>query len=125
MDRIMEDDRPWYSARILMECRVENTGIEPDKHMYEESVVMFRAKSFADAWQGAGEMGLRKQITATNAYGQTICWQLVKILDVCPCLDRGSECAEVYCRMLETPGDWDTQKVLERYFPENVAENEE
>ena len=125
MDGIVEECRPWYSARLLMECRVECAGTEPDKHMYEESVVMFRAQSFADAWRGAEEMGLRKQITSTNAYGQTIRWQLVKMLDVCPCLDRGSECAEVYCRMLEAPGDWDTKKVLERYFPENTMENEE
>ena len=122
MDRIMDDGRLWYSARLLMDCRAVSTGAEPDTRMYEESVVIFPAQSFADAWQGAEEMGLRKQHTGTNAYGQVIHWQLVKILDVWPCLDRGSECAEVYCRMLEAPSDWDTSKVLERYFPENTVE---
>ena len=111
-------EREWYAAKLLMECRVQDGQAEPDKRMYEESVVMFRAQSFAQAWQGAEEMGLRKQITGRNAYGQTIRWRLVKVLDVCPCLERGSECAEVYCRMMETPGDWDVSRVLERYYPE-------
>ncbi len=111
-------ERDWYAAKLLMECQVEDDQAAPDKRMYEESVVMFRAQSFARAWQGAEEMGLRKQITGRNAYGQIIRWRLVKVLDVCPCLERGSECAEVYCRMMETPGDWDVARVLERYYPE-------
>ena len=109
--------RSWYSAKLLMECRVLSPISLQEKRIYEESIVMYRADDFSGAWQGAEEMGLRKQCTTHNAYGQTIQWRLAKVLDVCPCLDKGSECSEVYCRIIQAPADWDAEKVIGQYYP--------
>jgi hypothetical protein len=112
-----ESNRGWYSAKLLMECRVLSPESLGENRVFEESIVLFRAGDFAAAWQGAEEMGLRKQCTSRNAYGQIIQWRLAKVLDVCPCLNEGSECSEVYCRMIHAPADWDAERVVSRYYP--------
>ena len=71
----------FYSARLLVICLVDD-GRPRKTNMYDESVVVFRARDFDDALKRALEIGRACETEYENEKGQKVRWALVKIANL-------------------------------------------
>ena len=71
----------FYSARLLYVILVNNGKARKRNH-FDESVVVFRAKSFLDARKRALALGKKAETNYKNDKGQQVRWALVDILNV-------------------------------------------
>jgi hypothetical protein len=71
----------FYSARLLFVSLIE--GRKAKKvNLYDDSVIVFKAKNFDHAFQRALEIGKANETTYKNAYGQTVRWALIEIVNL-------------------------------------------
>lgn len=73
--------RGFYSARLLFIILVAN-GPGKKRNHHDESVVVFRAKSFDHAFKRALELGKNAETEYRNDKGQLVRWALVRILNL-------------------------------------------
>jgi hypothetical protein len=74
-------DMDFYSARLLFVAFVKNSRAKKS-NLYDDSVIVFRARDFDHAFQRALEIGKAKETTYKNPYGQTVRWALVEIVNI-------------------------------------------
>jgi len=72
---------PFYSARLLYLILVDDGRPKRRQHA-DETVIVFRARSYEHGFQRALELGHRREATYKNQYGQTVRWALAKVLTV-------------------------------------------
>ena len=78
----------WFGARLVFQS--VHTGTpeaalstnEPREVLYEESIVLIQADDEASAGSLARSVGLQKQHSYENMYGETVTWQFVDVTDV-------------------------------------------
>jgi len=68
----------FYSAHLLFVILVDD-GRPKKKNHFDESIVVFRAKDFADAFQRALRFGKGHETDYKNDKGQRVRWALVEI----------------------------------------------
>jgi hypothetical protein len=71
----------FYSARLLFVCLVENSRVKKS-NLYDDSIIVFRAKDFEHAFQRALEIGKSRETTYKNSTNQTVRWSLVEIVNI-------------------------------------------
>jgi hypothetical protein len=71
----------FFSARLLFICLVDD-GKPKKKHLYDDSVVTFRARGFDDALRRAVEIGKAREHDYLNGDGQKVRWALVEVLNL-------------------------------------------
>lgn len=71
----------FYSARLLFIILVDD-GKPKRKNQFEESVMVFRAKGFSDAFQQALHLGKSRSGTYLNQRGQRVRWVLADIINL-------------------------------------------
>lgn len=69
----------FYSARLLFIILVAD-GLGRKRNHYDESVIVFRARDFEDAFKRALALGKKKESEYKNNKGQQVRWALVRIL---------------------------------------------
>ena len=92
----------WYSARLAFECFVGGRPVKgPRSYPFEERLVLFTGTSLNEVKQRARQYGVRSQHSYENAYGQTVSWKFVGVLDVMETVDpRPTNGAEIYSRFV-------------------------
>src|ERR1044072_2369126 len=68
----------YYSARLLFIILVDD-GRPKKKNDYDESVFVFRARDFDQAFERALEIGRAQEKSYRNGTGQNVRWALVEI----------------------------------------------
>lgn len=68
----------FYSARLLFIILVADSRGRKRNH-YDESVIVFRAKGFSDAFKRALTLGRAQETVYKNDKGQKVRWALVEI----------------------------------------------
>lgn len=68
----------FYSARLLRICLIDD-GKQAKRNLYNESIVVFRARDWNHAFERALELGKQQEVTYENVYGHTVSWKLVGI----------------------------------------------
>jgi len=71
----------FYSARLLFVILVDD-GRPKKKNHFDESVVVFRAKNFTDAFKRALKLAKSQETDYRNDKGQRVRWALVEILNL-------------------------------------------
>jgi hypothetical protein len=71
----------FYSARLQFIILVDD-GRPKKKNHFDESVVVFRAKNFSDAFKRALKWGRSHETNYRNDKGQRVRWSLVDILNL-------------------------------------------
>ncbi len=111
----------FYSARLLFISLLEG-GQARRSNLYDDCVIVFRAKGFDHAFRRALDIGKGLEITYKNAFGQTVRWALVEIVN----LDRvgksidGSEVAsKLHRRIRKEP-----IALTKRFHPERSKPSE-
>ena len=73
--------QPFYSARLVFAILVDN-GRPRRRQTYNESVVVFRARSFAHAFKRALALGRAAETQYPNRRGQAVRWALTEVLNL-------------------------------------------
>jgi hypothetical protein len=68
----------WFSARIRLVCLLEGSGAQ----RFQDSVVVFRARDFADAFRRALEIGRGHEEEYLNGDGERVAWRLKEVLSL-------------------------------------------
>ena len=95
----------FYSARLLFICLVDD-GKPKKKNMYDDSVVVFKARDFDDAFKRAVEIGKAREQEYLNADGQKVRWALVEVLNldwVGRKIDGAEVASKLHYRVSATP----------------------
>jgi|GEM_PF-3313588 len=71
----------FYSARLLFIILIDD-GKPRRKNQFDESVIVFRARSFEDAFERALALGKEKETKYKNDKGQGVRWALKSILNL-------------------------------------------
>lgn len=71
----------FYSARLLLIALVEDSKLTK-RNLYNESIVVFRARDWDDAFTRALELGKQQETTYENSKGYTVRWRLVEIVNL-------------------------------------------
>ena len=73
--------RGFYSARLLFIILVAD-GAGKKRNHYDESIVVFRAVSFDDAFMRALAIGKKSETEYRNDKGQVVRWALVRVINL-------------------------------------------
>ena len=89
----------WFAARLLSE------GMHPDEPnaptLFEESIVLLRARDTAEATRRAGEIGAKAETQYLNPSGDAVRWTFREVLEVQELLDDEiADGTEVYHALL-------------------------
>jgi uncharacterized protein DUF4288 len=92
--------KQWFGVRILFESNhPEERKVSP---LFEEQVILVRARTEAEARKRARQLGRAAQQTYQNVYGKKVRWVLRDILDVVELFDSVlREASEVYFNFLK------------------------
>ena len=71
----------YYSARLLFIILVDD-GKAKKKNDYDESVILFKARDFAHAFERALEIGKVQEKMYQNGKGQDVRWVLTEIINL-------------------------------------------
>ena len=97
---------PWFSARLLFECDVDD-GQKEDR-LCDESIRLIEAEDETDAEKKTQELGEEREHDYKNEAGATVRWRFVEVLeiqDLCePEIGHG---VEVYSRLFRRSGPED------------------
>ena len=69
----------WHSVRLLIRCTVKG---QPKRiPLYEDRIVVVRAKSHDQAQQKARRIANKHEVPYKNPFGNTICWRVTKVYE--------------------------------------------
>ncbi|YCI76437.1 DUF4288 domain-containing protein [Bacillus sp. R1-10] len=129
----MSKEWKWYAVKVLYECNISgNPSPETIDENYsnthktfEESIILIKAPSFDQAY-GIAEIEAKKaEIDYLNPYNEMVEWKFVESIDCFNLFDEKLESGtELYSRYLRVPKDISNEKVISRYYPETVVEEE-
>ncbi len=68
----------WFSANVRLVCLLSTGGATG----YRDSVYLFHAMDFDDAFRIALEIGRRQERRYTNGDGATVCWALTQVISL-------------------------------------------
>ena len=119
----------WYGVKIIYVISLEGEPTRLDEHYkdnyiaYEESVVIFKASSFEEAYDKAKVHGKDYEDEYSNYYGQRV---VTNILDLVDCFlmndDVTLDCedgVEVYSSLIESTTDIDPKEFLKSRYTMN------
>lgn len=95
----------FYSARLLFVILVDS-GRPARRQSYDDSVIVFRAKSYRHAFRRALELGRKQEASYKNHRGEKVRWALVAIesLDlVGPSIDGREVASRLHVRVSQRP----------------------
>lgn len=101
-------DIQWFSARVRLVCLMEGSGAD----RFQDSVIVFRARDFRDAFQRALTIGHDREETYLNGHGERVAWKFKEVfsLDI---IQGELDGTEVYSEPVELgPGDPDPFDVV-------------
>ncbi len=87
----------FYSARLLFISLLES-GQAKKSNLYDDYVIVFRATGFDHAFKRALDIGKGQEITYKNAFGQTVRWALVEIVNL-DCVGKRIDGREVASKL--------------------------
>ncbi|HVU26861.1 MAG TPA: DUF4288 domain-containing protein [Verrucomicrobiae bacterium] len=87
----------FYSARLLFIILVDD-GKPKKKNHFDESIIVFRAKNFSDAFKRAIRLGKTQETNYLNDKKQRVRWTLVDILNL-DCVGNKIDGKEVASRL--------------------------
>jgi len=71
----------FYSARLLFVVLVDD-GPPRKKNMFDETIIVFRARDFADALNRAVKIGRSHETEYKNDKGHRVRWALVEVINL-------------------------------------------
>ncbi len=118
-------NKKWFVVALLYESvhNVEPKQVDENydnsTETYEESHLLVKAESSEDATLLGKKLGQEAEHDYKNQYEETVCWKLVKVLDVFELMDEELKTGtEVYSRFILVPRESGTQDVLKKFFQE-------
>ena len=81
----------WFSSKIRIVCLIEGEGAV----RYMDSVYVFRARDFNEAWQVALDLGHQEEEEYKNNEGKIVRWRLKELISL-DGLPNDLDRAEVY-----------------------------
>ena len=95
----MTKPKRWFAARLLSE------SVHPDEPngstLFEESIVLLRARDAADASRRANELGAKPEAEYVSAAGDAVRWTFREVLEVQELVDDEiADGTEVYRALL-------------------------
>ncbi|TRZ37354.1 DUF4288 domain-containing protein [Niallia circulans] len=117
--------KKWFVVALLYESVHAGNPKHVDENYdnstktYEESHRLVKAESPEEAGILGEKIGREAELNYKNQYEETVCWKLVKVLDVFELMDEELKTGtEVYSRYILVPRESGTQDVLKRFFQE-------
>jgi|SRR4051794_7222775 len=96
----MNEQQKWFAACLLMESLVDSGP--PKEKLFEETIVLVRAATDADAAQKAERFGRDAEHEYQNTYGETVRWVFRELLDLKELIDEAiGDGTEVYYAFLD------------------------
>ena len=90
---------PWYSAVLVVQCRVEGASAENDI-LYDRQIRVLRADDPESAYVRAVELGRGEGSNYDNAEGQQVLWEFVGLVNLTELLDEEiTDGTEVYSEL--------------------------
>jgi hypothetical protein len=109
----------WFAARVLSEILHPE---EPNAAtLFEESIVLLRARDTAEATRRASEIGAKAEAEYLNPSGDAVRWTLREVLEVQELLDDEiADGTEVYHALLRAEEIEERRRATEK-FAEPIA----
>jgi hypothetical protein len=89
----------WYSTKVRLICLIEQMG----GTRYMDSVFLFRAGEFDEAFQRALGIGKKQERSYRNGEGQLVVWKLVELISLDLLRTESLDGAEVYSEPVSLP----------------------
>jgi len=122
----------WYGVKILYECIISGEPSVIDENYtdyyktYEESIIVVRAQSFAQAYKIAERKAIKEEHSYLNTYDQLVEWKYVDAIDCFNLFDDPIKPgSEVYSRFLRVPATIPTKEVIDNFYPETIEEDDD
>ena len=91
----------WYSANLRKVCLIEGQSAT----LAMDSVRIFRAVDFDDAFLRAVSLGRQSEEEYKNEEGKTVRWRLQVVLSLDSVKTEDLDGAEVHCAFVDLPSD--------------------
>ncbi|MDK8639438.1 DUF4288 domain-containing protein [Niallia taxi] len=111
-------NKKWFVVALLYESVHNGEPKQVDENYdnstetYEESHLLVKAESSEDATLLGKKLGQEAEHDYKNQYEETVCWKLVKVLDVFELMDEELKTGtEVYSRYILAPRESGTQDI--------------
>ena len=92
----------WFSTKVRIACLIEGQGAVD----YMDSVYVFRAKDFEEAFQCAFKLGCSQEEEYLNFENRRVSWRFKEIISLDIIRSRAINGAEVYSEPVElAPGE--------------------
>ena len=78
----------WYSARIVTQCKVNGKRSQGKSFLFDESVVIIRARSAEDAYRKAHKYGKQQETVYVNSGKEKVSWHFCGLFDLEELLDQ-------------------------------------
>ncbi len=91
----------WFSSKIRLVALVESLGSD----LYIDSVFIFKADDFKDAFEKAIKLGKNQEEEYINANNKRVCWRLKEIISLDLIKQEELDGVEVYSEPIEIQTD--------------------
>ena len=89
----------WFSAKIRFVCLIDRTGTD----VYNDSVLLFRAEDWEDAFQRAIQLGREEEEEYFNDSGERVRWRLKEVIFLNIILKDSLDGVEVHSEWVDVP----------------------
>ncbi|PGM53855.1 DUF4288 domain-containing protein [Bacillus sp. AFS053548] len=127
----LSNEWEWYAVKVLYES-IHSGNPSPEKidedyydkfKMYEESIVLFKARSLDHANSIAERNAIKSEHSYKNMYDEVVNWKFVEIIDCYNLIDdKIRPGTEIYSRFLKVPTGIPTKKIISHYYPETIED---
>ncbi len=127
----LSNDWEWYAVKVLYESVVSGNP-SPEKvdedyyeefDMYEESIMLIKAKSFDHAFSIAESIAIKSEHSYKNMYDEDVKKRFIEIIDCYNLIDDNIKSGtEIYSRFLNVPTGIPTKKIISHYYPETIED---
>ena len=90
----------WYSARIVTECKVKAKSASHEEPLFDESVVIIRARNDEDAYKKALSRGKKQNVQYYNSKHEKVVWRFCGLADLDELLEPLRSGAEISSRLV-------------------------
>ncbi|MEG0615687.1 MAG: DUF4288 domain-containing protein [Oscillospiraceae bacterium] len=122
----------WYGVKIINKILVSGEPQNVDENysnetsFFEESISLFKAQSFEQAYKLAEANALKNETSYINTYSQTVEWKFVAAIDCFLLDDQPVSKAEVYSSIHLMPKGMTSEAFIAKQFDnENPPDKEE
>ena len=102
----------WFSSKIRLICLIESKG----STLYMDSIFVFSAKNFKEAFQKSLQLGRDHERRYVNADGEKVLWKLKEIISLDIIRQKDLDGVEVYSELVVPDGEIEPFDSL--FYPE-------